>query len=102
MFKRIIALAALAGVLVTGLAQAASQYDKPGFVTQVEDGRLWVFKDGSPELAAMQKDGLPEKAAIRIGAGPDGMTIKGPNDDTIQAYLSASSTAPAAPAASGM
>ena len=99
MFKRIIAIAVLA-VAVAGTA-FADQYDKPGFVTKVEDGRLWVFKAGSPELADMQKNGLPEKAAIRIAAGPDGITIKATSDDVIQAYLDAKAdaapaTAPAA------
>jgi hypothetical protein len=87
MFKRILAIAVLA-VAVAGNA-FADQYDKPGFVTKVEDGRLWVFKDGSPDLADMQKNGLPEKAVVRIGAGPDGMTIKSSSDDVIQAYLDA-------------
>jgi len=98
MFKRILAIAAL-GVALAGNA-FADQYDKPGFVTKIDDGRLWVFKDGSPALADMQKNGLPEKAAIRIGAGPDGLTIKGPDDATIQAYLDAGTTpAPAAASA---
>lgn len=92
MFKRILAIAALAGALATS-AFADQPYDKPGFVTKVDDGRLWVFKDGSPELADMQKNGFPEKAAMRIAAGPDGMTIKAPSDDTIQAYLDAKTDA---------
>ena len=86
MFKRILTIAALAATL-TGNA-FADQYDKSGFVTKVEDGRLWVFKADSPALADMQKNGLPEKAAIRIGAGPDGMTLKAPDDATLDAYLS--------------
>jgi hypothetical protein len=87
MFKRILAMAVLAGALVGNAF--ADQYDKPGFVTKVQDGRLWVFKDGSPELADMQKNGIPEKAVMRIAAGPEGMTIKASSDDVIQAYLDA-------------
>jgi hypothetical protein len=97
MIKRTIAIAALALALAGNAF--ANQYDKPGFVTQVQDGRLWVFKDGSKDLADMQKNGLPEKAVMRIAAGPDGMTVKAPDDATIQAYLDAGATAPATPAA---
>lgn len=85
MFKQVIAASALVIAMISGAH--AEQYDKPGFVTKVEDGRLWIFKDGSPELADMQKNGFPEKAAIRIGEGPDGMTIKAANDETLQEYL---------------
>ena len=91
MIKRILAIAGLA-VALAGNA-FADQYDKPGFVTKVDDGRLWVFADPSPALADMQKNGLPEKAAMRIGSGPDGMTIKAADDATIQAYLDAQAPA---------
>ena len=87
MIKQTLVTAALA-VALMGSA-FASQYDKQGFVTQLDDGRLWIFKDGSPELADMQKNGVPEKASIRIGAGPDGLTLEAPDDTTIQAYLDA-------------
>ena len=87
MFKRALAGSALMLALMT--AAHADSYDKPGFVTKIEDGRLWVFKAGSPALDDMQKNGLPEKAAVRIGAGPNGMTIKAPDDETLQSYLSA-------------
>jgi len=69
MIKPILAIATLA-VALSGNAFAEQQYDKPGFFTIIEDGRLWVFKDPSPALADEQKNGLPEKAVIRIPAAP--------------------------------
>lgn len=66
----------------------ADRYARPGFHTEVQDGRLWVFRDGSEELEAFKKDGELTKSVSRIGAGPDGMTIKAPDAATIDAYLS--------------
>ncbi|WP_223272698.1 MULTISPECIES: hypothetical protein [Pseudomonas] len=46
----------LTAMLLTSLfasATFASQYDKPGFITEVEDGRLWVFREGSKELVSL-------------------------------------------------
>ncbi|MCA9219353.1 MAG: hypothetical protein KDA71_03435 [Planctomycetales bacterium] len=60
-----------------------------GFVTFVDDGRLWIFKAGSEDLKSYQEDGEPAKIVIRVGAGPNGMTVKGPEAETIDAYLSA-------------
>jgi len=64
-------------------------YPKPGFVTLEEDGRLWVFKEGSKELAAFERDGELTKHIIRVGAGPKGTTLKAPDADTLLAYLAA-------------
>jgi len=64
-----------------------SPYDKPGYVTDVEDGRLWVFRKGSKELAEYQKYGEPAKSVTLIGAGRRGMTVRGPDRDTINSYL---------------
>lgn len=55
-----------------------SPYDKPGFKTEVEDGRLWVFRDGEE---------MSEKHISLIGAGPSGMTIRALSKETAQAYL---------------
>lgn len=68
---------------------AAASHDKPGFKTIVEDGRLWVFREGSKELAEFEKHGEPAKMVTRIGAGPNGMTIRSDSADTIDAYLAA-------------
>jgi uncharacterized protein (TIGR03000 family) len=62
---------------------------KPGFVTRYDDGRLWVFRKGSKELASFQKDGELAKHVIRPGAGPRGMTLKAPDRETMDAYLKA-------------
>jgi hypothetical protein len=61
--------------------------EKPGFVTRMVDGRLWVFREGAEELAEFQASGEPAKQVIRPGAGPLGMTIKAPDAETIDAYL---------------
>lgn len=61
-------------------AAHASPYDKPGFVTEVEDGRLWVLKPGEK---------MSEKHISMIGAGPSGMTIRALSKETAQAYLAA-------------
>lgn len=90
------AIAVLAVVLMSSAiavadeaADAGSKYFKPGYVTVVEKGRLWVFKDGSKELEDFRKHGEPTVSNMKIGAGPDGMTVKGPNMEIIEAYLAA-------------
>lgn len=60
---------------------------KPGFYVQVEDGRLWVFREGSQELQEFRDKGEPAKCVIRPGAGPDRMTLKGPDNETLDAYI---------------
>jgi uncharacterized protein (TIGR03000 family) len=60
--------------------------EKAGFVTFIEDGRLWVFRQGSKELADFRKDGELAKHVIRPGAGPNGMTVKAPDTETVLAY----------------
>lgn len=70
-------------------AFATSQYDKSGFVTKIEDGRLWVFAAGSKELAAFEQHGEPTIAVSRIGEGPEGMTLRGPSSEVLDAYQAA-------------
>ena len=60
---------------------------KPGFVTDVKDGRIWVFREGSKELAEYQKGKELDKHVIMIGKGPGGMTMKAVDTDTLYAYL---------------
>jgi len=69
--------------------QAGSAYARPGFVTLIEDGRLWVFKQDAKELAAFKAHGELAKHVIRPAAGPMGMTLKAPDTETIQAYVAA-------------
>ncbi|QKG64980.1 hypothetical protein HP062_04895 [Pseudomonas sp. B14-6] len=80
----------LTAMLLTSLfasATFASQYDKPGFITEVEDGRLWVFREGSKELVDFKKTGEPAKQFSDIGAGPNGMTVKSADEKTLKDYL---------------
>lgn len=65
----------------------ASEYDKPGFVTEIEDGRLWVFRDGSQELKDFKEHGEPTKQYSDIGSGPNGMTVKTADEMTLKDYL---------------
>lgn len=60
---------------------------RDGFATIVEDGRLWVFREGSSELEDFKKNGEPAKHVIRPAAGPGGVTVKGPDSETIDAYI---------------
>ena len=41
---------------------------KTGFDTTIEDGRIWVFRNGSDELADFKKNGEPAKCVTRPGA----------------------------------
>jgi hypothetical protein len=80
----------LTAMLLTSLfasATFASQFDKPGFVTEVEDGRLWVFREGSKELEDFKKTGEPAKQFSDIGAGPNGITVKSADEKTLKDYL---------------
>ncbi len=68
---------------------AATSYDKPGFVTAMQDGRLWVFREGAKEIEEFRKHGELVKQVIRPGAGPNGITLKAPDIETINDYLKA-------------
>ncbi|MDD1012765.1 hypothetical protein [Pseudomonas rubra] len=80
----------LAALVLSSLfagAANASQYDKPGFVTEVEDGRLWVFRADSQELKDFKASGEPAKQFTDIGTGPEGMTVKAADEQTLKEYL---------------
>ena len=64
-----------------------SMFAKPGFVVLEEDGRLWVFREGSADLATFQEVGEPAKQVVRPKAGPDGVTLKSTESATIDEYL---------------
>ncbi len=68
---------------------AAVRYGRPGFEVFLEDGRLWVFASGSEGLADFLKSGEPAKSVTRVGAGPDGKTVKSDDHATLDAYLAA-------------
>jgi hypothetical protein len=70
-------------------ATTSSSLSKPGFHTEVKDGRLWVFRDGSKDLAEFKQHGEPAKQVTRIGGGPNGMTIKSSDAKVIDEYMAA-------------
>lgn len=59
---------------------------KPGFEVFIEDGRLWVFREGSDELKQFKATGEPAKQFAMVGAGPRGVTLKSTDRSTIVAY----------------
>ncbi|MBG0844681.1 hypothetical protein ACMHYQ_14325 [Ectopseudomonas guguanensis] len=86
--KKIALTALMLSSLFAGTA-LASQYDRPGFVTEIEDGRLWVFRENSQELKDFKATGEPAKQFTDIGSGPDGMTVKSADEQTLKDYLQA-------------
>ena len=92
---RLVALVAAAVLVVAsppaGAAQAdaaaAAKYAKPGFYVALEDGRLWVLREGSEELAQFLEHGEPAKQVVRPAAGPGGITLKSVDAETLTEYL---------------
>jgi hypothetical protein len=84
-------LALLMVLCIAGLAFAKStpapEYAKAGFVTFLEDGRLWILKEGSKDLADFQKNGELAKFVVIPGGGPKGMTVKSPDKEIIEEYM---------------
>ncbi len=69
---------------------AKKNYDKPGFATALDKhGRLWVFRADSKEWAEFREKGEPAKQVVRPRSGPDGLTLKAPDAETLDAYLAA-------------
>lgn len=66
---------------------AAATLRRPGYDVQVAKGRLWVFRAGSKDGAAFLATGEPAKSITRPGAGPEGMTIRAVDAETIDGYL---------------
>ena len=62
-------------------------FRKPGFLTRVVDGRLWVFTLNSADIAEFIQSGEPAKSVTRPGAGPNGMTIRSSDPETIDAFV---------------
>ncbi|WP_305043223.1 hypothetical protein [Geoalkalibacter sp.] len=75
--------AALAAAKVT----PAPDYERPGFETYLEDGRLWVFHKHAKDLKTFHERGELAKFVVRPAAGPERMTLKGPDAETLDAYL---------------
>jgi hypothetical protein len=60
---------------------------KPGFSVRLDkDSRVWIFKEGSKELAEYDVKGEPAKQVTRVGAGPGGSTVKAPDAGTLDAW----------------
>ncbi len=64
-----------------------TEWDKPGYVTLLEDGRLWVFEEGSEDLKKFIEEGEPAKIVVLPAAGPNRMTLKGTDRDTMMEYM---------------
>ncbi len=60
---------------------------RDGFVVEQKDGKWWVFRDGSKELAAYRKEGPPEKHVTRLNVPPFKVTLKAPDGQTLDEYL---------------
>ena len=61
---------------------------KAGFYSTVDsNGRLWVFPEGSEDLAKYKADGAPARQVRRIGVGPQGQTVISTEMDYINAYV---------------
>lgn len=73
-------------MVMSSIAVASSQYDKSGFVTKIENERLWVFEADSKELAQFEAHGEPTISVSIIGDGPEGMTLRGPSMQVLEAY----------------
>ncbi|MFM1872169.1 MAG: Virginiamycin lyase [Planctomycetota bacterium] len=58
-----------------------------GFVVRLQEGRLWVFAANSPEWREFLQHGEPAKSVTRIGAGPDGKTVKAPDAAVLDGWL---------------
>ena len=64
-----------------------SAYEREGFVVEMEDGRLWVFHEGSEDYQQFLETGEPAKQVVRPSAGPGGITLKSTESATIDEYL---------------
>lgn len=84
MIRKIILTAACACLFACAIH---GKYDVPGYITQVKDNRLWVFKPDTKELAEFRAHGETVKQFTEIGAGPEGMTVKAGDAATLKGYL---------------
>ena len=62
------------------------RFAAPGYIVVADEGRLWVFRAGSGDLAEFVAKGEPAKRVILIGAGPDGRTLMGSDTGTLEDY----------------
>lgn len=61
---------------------------RDGYIGRVQDGYLWVFREGSPELAEVDAGGELAKHVTKIQATPAGVrVIKAPDTETLNGWL---------------
>ncbi len=54
-----------------------------------DEGRLWIFRADAKELAEFSKSKEIAKFVSLVGEGPNGVTIKGPDLETLNDYMKA-------------
>jgi hypothetical protein len=69
------------------IESTSGHYDRPGFNTYLSDGRLWVFAEGDEGIVAVREGKEPAKHVTLVRAGPGAMTLKGPDRETLEAYM---------------
>lgn len=81
-------LPAMGGVAAQAAAVAsADSFVKPGFEVVEHKGRMWVFRESSPELAEFRAKGAPAKHIVRPAAGPNRTTLRGIDSETLNEYI---------------
>jgi hypothetical protein len=69
-----------------GHPNRSPQYDRPGFETFLEKGKIWVFKIPSPKWSDYLRAGELAKRVTWIGDGPEGKTLLAPDNETLYEY----------------
>lgn len=70
-----------------GPLEGTGPHPRFGFVTEMKEERLWVFRWGSKDLADFRAKGEPAKSVTKIRGGPGGVTIRAPDFQTIYDYM---------------
>jgi hypothetical protein len=65
---------------------ASFRWAMPGYAVYGAEGRLWVFRSGSKAHDEFLTSGEPAKSVTLIGAGPEGMTLRGAEREVLEAY----------------
>jgi hypothetical protein len=60
---------------------------RPGFAARLRDGAIWILREGSPELAALDAGEPPAAPARWEGAGPDGVDLLSSGLEELSSYL---------------
>lgn len=66
-----------------------SDHDRPGFATYEVKGVLWVFAEGSKDQEEFLAKGPSARSVTRVGAGPNRMSLRAADAETIDGYLAA-------------